>query len=656
MKFVKFIFEAVVHLFLPLLNGLVAYAVFVTVHRHLTFSDSNGIAIAWRVGTFVLPVVSAFMINLHWCAKHPEQCGDRPQLFIRTIARIFLTDLSVPFSGLALGQLARLALGPEFGICITYATSFVGHLFVVSFFAVPQQVWSHVRGSKLWTEAEAIETASRARQPDDRGIRVGPLVIPTSWAFQNILVLGQIGSGKTTLLKKLIRSMLASHIEGEESSVRMVLFDYKHDMISWLAIVLSKQLAKSRCRIVVMNPFDERSAAWDMAKDIKTPADVLALANILFPIDPKATQKFWDQAVHAVFIRVTLTFMERAPDAWTFRDIINTLLDRELLVEILGLTPKGKRLLANYQNEKTFNDIVSTLDSRTTGVGYDILASIWDKSKRKLSLLDFVDGPPSILVLGKSSVATEAVERLNQVLYQRLAQIVLDRPDASEDDPWRLFMVFDEAANMGQLPLLTEMLTSARSKNASTTIAFQDINHWYKVHGEEGAKAMLAQCANVAVLRCKQETAEWSANAIGEGEGWMKNFSTAADGKSSSGDTMTTRPVVMPEEIKNLPMAKPANGVSGYFITTDTHFCFACMRDAFEPRIAVETAKRGDFVPRPKEHQYLRDFDDGDALRLGIPVKEPLLDVEAMNQEPMQQKPKRFRMKRPTASVEQPLN
>jgi Type IV secretion-system coupling protein DNA-binding domain len=655
MRFVTFIFNVVVHYLLPLLNGFIAVVVFAIVHRHYFMQNGGPRNFeGWTLGVLILSAASAMVINPGWCAKHPEQCGDRPELLVRTVARIFLMDLSVPFSGLALGQFVRLFMGTTPGFVVTFATGIGVHYFLASLFAVPQQVWSHVRGSKLWTEDEAKETASRARRPNDQGIRIGPLVIPMSWSFQNIFILGQIGSGKTTLLRQLIRSMLADHIAGKKSSVRMVLFDYKHDMMSWLARVLANRL--DECRVVVMNPFDERSAAWDMAKDIRTPAHVLALANILFPIDPKATQKFWDQAVHAVFIRVTLTFIERAPDTWTFRDVVNTLLDRERLVETLGLTPKGKRLLANYQNEKMFNDILSTLDSRTTGAGYDIIASIWDRSTRTLSLLDFVNGTPSILVLGKSSVATEAVERLNQVLFERLTQILLDRPEARPEDPWRLFMVFDEAANMGQLPLLTEALTSLRAKNVSVTIAFQDINHWYKVHGDEGAKAMLAQCANVAVLRCKQETADWASKAIGQGEGWMKNFTTAADGRTTSGDHMTTRPVVMPEEITHLPMANPANGVSGYFITTDTHFCFACVRDAFESQIPIETARKEDFVPRPDEHQYLRDFDDEDVLRLGLPTRSPTLDVDTASQVAGQQKPKRFRMKRPSTDIEQTMS
>jgi type IV secretory pathway TraG/TraD family ATPase VirD4 len=439
--------------------------------------------------------------------------------------------------------------------------------------------------------------------------------------------------------------MLAPLVNEHDSGVRMVLFDYKHDMLSWLSSLGLK------CPIISLNPFHADSVGWDMAKDIDEPAQVLGSANILFPIDEETSNAFWQKALQSFYIEIVNTFMERAPGAWTFRDVINTLLDRNRLLEVLSLTASGREVLDNYANEKVFNDVLATIDAHIKGAGYAIIAAIWDRSP-KISLVDFVEGPPSILVLGKASVATEVVDRINQVIFQRLTQILLDRPEMDSEDPWRLFMVLDEAANMGQLPLLADAMTSLRSRNVSFTIAFQDINQWYKIYGDKIGEATLAQCANVMVLKCIYATAEWASKGIGNGEGWLKD---RHKGEENS-ERMTTRPVVMPEEISGLPKASPANGVSGYFLTSDTHFAFACVRDAFEKRIPTDVARKLDFVRRPKAHQYRRGFDDADLLRLGFSVRRPLPELEASKAPELEkptETPKRFRLRRPSTGLEQ---
>ena len=82
-------------------------------------------------------------------------------------------------------------------------------------------------------------------------------------AREHFLVLGSTGSGKTALLKRLMATVLP-RVGAPGFRCRAMVYDAKKDMYSVL-----RSMGISEDKIVVVNPFDARSAAWDIAADVR---------------------------------------------------------------------------------------------------------------------------------------------------------------------------------------------------------------------------------------------------------------------------------------------------------------------------------------------------------------------------------------------------
>ena len=99
--------------------------------------------------------------------------------------------------------------------------------------------------------------------------------------------MGTTGAGKTLLLHRLMRSVLPTigkrRLDGISLDRRALVYDAKGDVLSAL-----HEMAD--CRIVTLHPFDARGAAWDMARDITSPAAALQAAAAATAWAPRFAQ------------------------------------------------------------------------------------------------------------------------------------------------------------------------------------------------------------------------------------------------------------------------------------------------------------------------------------------------------------------------------
>ena len=217
------------------------------------------------------------------------------------------------------------------------------------------------------------------------------------------------------------------------------------------------------------------------------------------PIDEHATQKFFDEAVRSLYEEVIVTFIEdrsRRLDAW--RCDLHDAKPRAAH-RVLKKTKEGRELLKLcFANEETAQNIMATVNVRTKP--YRSIAGCWQWAKdegRTVSLTKWLS-EECVLVLGNSHKARPAIRAINQVLFTRLAQLILDQDESKTRRNW---IFLDEVRQAGRLAALTDLMVEGRSKGACVVLGFQDIEGMKHVHTTHLANELVGQAHNV----CRHE-------------------------------------------------------------------------------------------------------------------------------------------------------
>jgi type IV secretory pathway TraG/TraD family ATPase VirD4 len=443
---------------------------------------------------------------------------------------------------------------------------------------------------------------------------------------------------------------------------RALIYDAKLEVIPELAgMGLS-------CPVHILNPFDERCAAWDMAADITEPAVAKQIAAIFIPDEKNSSQPFFKDSSRQLLEGVFISFILTQKNNWTFRDVLNATKSREALVGVLGATPYTSDLIGHYLNSD--RETKSTLATLATKLGaFDVVAALWDSAEHKISLREWLDSE-SILVLGNDEAYRSTLGVINRVIFNRIVELLLARKSTTTGRTW---FFLDEVKEAGELEALDRLMTKGRSFGAAVVLGFQNINGLYETFGENPAKSILGQCATKVFLRVDSpETAEWAQSVFGEyeateikqsatlgeseseGESFTSGRSsshtetsgssfsglganaTRGTNQSSSESTSTSeskstsstsgtnrslsksaevvkRSLVLASEFMHLPMTNRVNGLNGYI---SHHLGKARFRfSGFEHELlpASDTEERVRY--RPSSQQFLRPWSEGEATR-----------------------------------------
>lgn len=490
----------------------------------------------------------------------------------------------------------------------------------------------HQRGRRLRHYDDALQHAAALRAEDDPGLWWGMMRLPSRVATSHFAVVGSTGSGKTLSIRFLMQSVLPFIGTGKDQ--RALIYDAKQDMLSILAGI------NPPCDVVILNPFDKRGVAWDMAKDITAPATAQQIAMILIPENKHAAQPFFADAARHLLSGVLISFIKKCPEKWTFRDVLVALKSKERLKKVLLATPETSDLVEQYfSDETTARNVMSTVATKMQH--YEFIAAAWERSERAISLREWLTGE-FILVLGNDEATRTALDAINQVIFKRLSELILAQ---TESETRRTWVFLDELRQAGRLEGLSSLLTKGRSKGASVILGYQDIEGLREVYGYQLANEIAGQCANKAILRCDSaDTARWASALFGEREVLERRESLnqsssstsnsySLGGSSTSGSSTQTseqvlkREVVLPSEIMDIAPTTPENGLSGYYLTPLVGAYFV---KASGEWVANDLLPRNtdvlDIDPRDEADQYLTQWGNGDIERLSI-EKETILNT-----------------------------
>lgn len=170
-------------------------------------------------------------------------------------------------------------------------------------------------GIKYLDKRKAIGVAKKhfkATRGNQRHIVVDPPIklapgvpIPVDQETMGIFVEGGTGSGKTIILRYLMDQAIAREDQ-------LIIFDTKDDYT-----------AKIKDRLVV-NPFAENTARWNIAGDVQNSAQADEVASMLVRNDGQDAE-FWANAGRTILKGFFIILIRTKPLKWTFADFYRLL-------------------------------------------------------------------------------------------------------------------------------------------------------------------------------------------------------------------------------------------------------------------------------------------------------------------------------------------
>lgn len=409
---------------------------------------------------------------------------------------------------------------------------------------------------------------------------------------------GMTGSGKTLTIRMLMRAVLAPGGHGLKS--RAVIYDPKQD---FLPLLVGMGVPESS--IHVFHPFDARSIAWDIAKDVTDAAASRQFAEILAAEEDHSPQRFFINATIDVVSAVIDVFRTLRPGNWTLNDVVEATASLDHLRGVLSLNRGGRDVLQIYieSNTETGANVISSVRSKIAR--YETAARLSARAQKRVSLTDWLrEDQPHIILLGTDDKNSATLDPINRAIFLRAAQLVCGRLDEYPED--RSWFFVDEARWAGKLEGLASLLIKGRSKGAHVVLGFQDILGMRAVYKEGVADELIGQCGNKAIMKLNSpETMAWASNCFQKYEEYTASFGSSSGAQGSSSNVnynLNVRQAMMEQEFMNFPLPTKSEGIVGAFVTPHDIWQ-GKIEPKFIKRYLTEPANLPGFTPRDIKEQ-----------------------------------------------------
>lgn len=378
---------------------------------------------------------------------------------------------------------ALQAISPAPTLLLRLSLVFIASLclgFGISFWRMRPLIYPRITsGIKYLDKRRAIEAARKhfkAVRRNQRHIAVNPPInlapdvpITVDQETMGIFVEGGMGSGKTIIFRHLMDQAIAREDQ-------LIIFDTKDDYT-----------AKIKDRLVV-NPFAENTARWNIADDVLNSTQADEVASMLVRSDGQNAD-FWSNAGHTILKGLFIILIRTMPRKWTFADFYRLLQkdSKELAPLIREHYPIASKFVAG-------NDGGMEAGAIATVAAYvrqfiEPLAMAWgDENDNRPSFSVFSwlaagNGKGRVLVLQLSSRYQAASVAWIRMVLNLVAGVAID-PVTKEYGPNRVWVFLDELPTLGKITRLNDLVDKGRSKGFRTVIACQSLHQLHEAYGD----------------------------------------------------------------------------------------------------------------------------------------------------------------------------
>ncbi|MGH8207876.1 MAG: type IV secretion system DNA-binding domain-containing protein, partial [Steroidobacteraceae bacterium] len=329
----------------------------------------------------------------------------------------------------------------------------------------------HRRGAVV---REAPPPARRSGLLREAGsLTLGGIAVPPGDESKHVKLIGATGTGKSTALRELLHRAL---LRGD----RAVIADPDGGYLS--------RFYDPQRGDVILNPFDARSAKWDLFAEIRTPYDVQQLARALIP--ERGGDPQWPSFARTFFECVT-----RQAQAAGMSDIgeLYQLLTNAPQEEIRALVAgTAAAPFAQEGNLKMFLGMRSTASEHIKSFDY-----IRVQQGKPFSVKEWVRSGTGVLFLPYQAEQIAAVRSVIST-WMRLA--IFQTMGLGEGDH-RIWFAVDELDALGAIDGLPDALARLRKFGGRCALGFQSIGQVSTTYGAGPAQAMVENCGSTLILR-----------------------------------------------------------------------------------------------------------------------------------------------------------
>ncbi|MGR5406497.1 type IV conjugative transfer system coupling protein TraD [Vibrio mediterranei] len=441
----------------------------------------------------------------------------------------------------------------------------------------------HIRGFQLATPETITKTLiKRAKVNKKRGYGDGSIsnfeidghaLMKQYFEVQHLLIDGTTGTGKSVMIRKLIRWI-------RKRGDKAIIYDK--------GCVFTSKFYNSETD-VILNPFDNRCANWDVWCDAFDAPDFENMAAALIPQHGDG-DPFWVDSARTIFSS-TAYRMSKDNQPCTTARLLSLILTSEL--ETLGNFLKGTESasLVSGDIKKTAISIKSVLATYIKSLRF--LDGLDDQSrpeslKNKFSITNWVqdDKQKGFLFLSSNAQQHASLRPLISMWLAIASNAILG---LKEDENRRIWVIMDEMPSLHKLPELGSIIAEVRKFGGCYLIGIQSYAQLVKTYGKNAADEMFDLLNTRFFFRAPSaQMAQVSAKDLGEQEVDVskENVSyganTLRDGVSLGHQTVT-RPVVSASEIQALDDLQCYLRTPGIDLITRLDLHFDKMRDLCTP-------------------------------------------------------------------------
>lgn len=379
-----------------------------------------------------------------------------------------------------------------------------------------------LRGARRYEGREAAERlraemAPRAKARPDHSIAPG-LPYPADMWTRHVLVVAGTGSGKSTFLKPLISAVIGA---GES----LLLFDPKGEF------------TKGFGGPEILAPWDARSLAWDIAKDMRNIGDMRRFAATMVR---EAQDPMWSNAARQLMVGFMIYLKATRGRDWGWRELAEMVSTPQQNILPIMSEHHPEAIRAVERASVTTQGILINLASFSASI-FD-LAEAWGDAppERRVSFVEWAQqrGRHRQLILQGHGAYPELAKSYLEGVVGTVAAIV-NSVEMDDDESRKLHLIADECGQMGKMPIRA-LLELGRSRGMRCVLACQDLAQLEEIYGALMVKAMVSMVGTILVGQMMPgDTAEQLCKTLGAREVERLNFSSSRNGAGHAASSTT---------------------------------------------------------------------------------------------------------------------